>query len=423
MNAERAVIGSCLAYSQAADEAVSALSPEDFASPNLSAIFAAIGSLATSGSAIRADSVALELGVSFDSKMGMELLDLSGEATVGFSRAIRRVSEDAMRRRFIAGSVELRAAAADGRDIDELLKTAAEIADIHPHTAQARTIAQIAEDHLPAMTDAREYYTLNPWGLRIRSGTSTVVGARPGVGKSAFGLQAVQDLAERHVRSRIYSYEMSDEEWVERCIARNCGLTPEQIDDGIGAEGVDYVRKTMAGDWLGFASIVDAVGWPLHRVVSDMIRFGRQGGKVAVIDYLQLMVTQDYDHVTEASRQIKIAARASGLAVVCLSQLSRKSVDGKPRAPQLSDLRQSGALEQDADNVVLLHHYEDDDEAVRMKLKSRGYLADEYTGMKLGHVHLAKRRRGKKDIVIPAWFDGADMRWDTVNQTMDGRRL
>jgi replicative DNA helicase len=162
----------------------------------------------------------------------------------------------------------------------------------------------------------------------------------------------------------------------------------------------------------------------LDALIADMRLFARRGGRVALIDYLQLAVPQTYEDVTEASRRLKLAACSTGLLVVAVSQLSRRSTrdDGSLRPPSLSDLRQSGALEQDADTVMLLHVYDRKDAAVRDDMRGDGYLLEFDDGKKLGHVEFAKVRRGVPER-IPAWFDGSEFRWTPVDRTTNGRPL
>jgi len=157
------------------------------------------------------------------------------------------------------------------------------------------------------------------------------------------------------------------------------------------------------------------------RLVADMRRFSRRGGRVCITDYLGLLVDREkgdsfYTAVTDASKRLKLAARQANVASFVLAQLSRKTVgeSGAMRPPVLSDLRDSGAIEQDADNVILLHTYADDDRKIRDYLDERRFILehDKSNGGKcmIASVDFAKMRRGPKRLVY-AWWDAQDQRF------------
>lgn len=428
MTTERTIVGACLLGS--ADVPTTTLSHTDFTSANLSTIFHCVQSLVAAGTPVSPETVALELGADLERIGGkLELLEIMGDGTrIGVERLCKAQADDALRRRIIEQATSLKAHAETGEDTDALLARASAIADTGASSSEAKTIHDIVDSMLPSMTEKREYYTLDPWGIRLYPGTVNLVGARPAVGKSAFALQSAQSLTERGVKTRIYSYEMSNDDWAERAIARTVGLTTEQIDDGLKDFEVDAVRHALKESWVSSLDVLDTIGWSLGRVTADMRRFARKGGKVAVIDYLQLMVTQNYDEVTEASRVLKTVARQTGLSLIVLSQLKRTEVNGKVRPPTESDLRQSGALEQDADIVILLHAYEPDDTAIREKFRGYGYLMefDDPTTpyyKTLGHIEVAKSRRSRGHKFMPTWFDGAAMTWQEVDKTANGKRI
>ena len=427
MSAEAAVLGAALLSADACDEALASLTTDDFESERHRIIFTAMKRLQATGEPVTPDTV--RLFVDAEAIGGAHyLLDLTDAVTStrAASSLIRSLADQSTRRRIIAASVDLRARAESGEDVSDLLAMVERMTETRSDTS-AIAVSDIVTSMLPEMTQPREYYRLGDWGVRLRAGSVTIVGARPAVGKSAFALQEACGLGERHVKTRIYSYEMSNEEWAERAVARVSGFTAEDIDAGLADYRIEDVKRQIDADWARFVDVLDCIGWQPHRVFADMRRFARKGGKVAFVDYLQLMTKQSYDDVTEVSRMLKVTARQTGLAVVALSQLSRKpAADGKLRPPSMSDLRQSGALEQDADNVVLLHDFDADglDEEIRKALRDKGYHVDDPAdlGKRLGMVSVAKTRRGPKH-KTPAWFDGAEQRWVSVNQTLDGRRV
>ena len=177
------------------------------------------------------------------------------------------------------------------------------------------------------------------------------------------------------------------------------------------------------------SAVAHVTSWPLEvsdrnmgvtQIVSDIRRFGRRGGRVVFIDYLQLLVGKGagesrYEAVTEASRMLKVAAMESGVLVVALSQLSRGSVasDGSLRRPVLSDLRESGALAQDADDVLLIHRYPDDDTEVRGVLRQNKYLLEHE--LPICHIDFAKLRRGVPRTTF-CWWRGSDQDFSPIDR-------
>ena len=215
---------------------------------------------------------------------------------------------------------------------------------------------------------------------------------------------------------------MHASDWLDRLIMRRTPFDTNALDDGLSPEAADFARGAMA----------EVASWPLEvcdrnmgvtQIVSDIRRFGRRGGRVVFIDYLQLLVGKlggesRYEAVTEASRLLKVAAQESGVLVVALSQLSRGSIgsDGKARRPVLSDLRESGALEQDADDVLLIHRYEDDDTVVRDALHKKRYLLE--FEQPICDIHFAKLRRGVPK-VVPSWWHGSDQTFTPIDREAD----
>ncbi len=421
ITAERALLGACLLSADVAAEAVGEVRAEDFERDGHRRLFASIAKLASEGRAIDALTVADAMSANDSQKAYLIELCSAVVTTANWRGYAEIVADLASRRRRIVAARDIEAMAHDGADEEQIAAKAAEIADARHHASDVRTAADVLTDAARDWGRPREFYRLGQWGVRLRSGGVTLIGARPSVGKSAFAIQEAQELAERHVRCRVYSFEMSCEEYAERLLARNLNIPSEKIDDGLDRAQLDQTGRVAAEGWTRFFEIVDAAEMTLPSVIADMRRFARQRGRVVFVDYLQLMVKQSYEDVTEASRQLKLAARTTGLSVVALSQLSRKVAghDGTLRPPTLTDLRQSGALEQDADNVLLLHTFEDEDacKSAYARFSTLGYnVADPiYEGSLLGVVTVAKNRRGAKGY-HPAYFDGRGQIWSAVDR-------
>ncbi len=190
-----------------------------------------------------------------------------------------------------------------------------------------------------------------------------VVAARPSMGKTALALNMTQSIAERGGHVGVFSMEMSKESLAHRLIGTKSGqpmadfragrkIPEKQLDEILAAcEGISKWPVTIEDD----ASLtIGKLCTLARRMVAD------QGVRVLVIDYLQLLTSSGrkenrQTEVSDISRKVKGLARDLCVPVVCLSQLNRASEQRAGNRPRLSDLRESGAIEQDADVVMLLH--------------------------------------------------------------------
>jgi len=419
-DAELEVLGSCMASPDAAAEAAVLLTVEDFARESHRAMFAAICRLVAEGMDTGPVALSAELG-----SKPVRLLDIADRARphaiVTTCGIVRR---EAATRRADAALRNALTSLRDGEAASDVLHALATLPEVRSVVA---TVADMCEVLTGEWTQKRETVSLSEWGKRARFGELFLIGARPGVGKSALASQFAVEWAARHLRVRLYSYEMRPSDWLERLAAHTTGVGLERIEDGLDADYLAAVRKGLTGEWARFLEVVDCSRMTFDALLADMRAFSRHGGRVVIVDYLQLAVEQTYEDVTAASRRLKLAALAADLLVVAVSQLSRRPArdDGSTRAPSLSDLRQSGALEQDADTVMLLHTYEADDTKVREAWRRDGYALTYDTPptpeapwaiyKRLGHVEFAKVRRGVRER-IPAWFDGSEMRWTPVDR-------
>ena len=217
-----------------------------------------------------------------------------------------------------------------------------------------------------------EGYIRTPWAELnaklnggLQRGRVYTFGARPGVGKSVAALQIAQGAAKWGFKSAVFSLEMGRDEVTSRMLACGAGADFSQIMrknlDLENRAKVDRYLKESAGLKL---QVIDRSRITVEQIVAHCRSVGDID--VLVVDYLQLMTASDNkaqreQQVAHFSRSLKIAAKELNVAVILCSQLNRGSVkDGKPRAPTIADLRESGAVEQDSDVVILLHNDEDD---------------------------------------------------------------
>lgn len=193
-----------------------------------------------------------------------------------------------------------------------------------------------------------------------------IVAARPAVGKTAFALNVAQNVAVRAgVPVAIFSLEMSKEQLVTRILCAEANLDAGRMRTGF-LEDDDWPKLTMAVSSLSEAPIYidDTPGITIADIRAKCRRLQQEAGLgMILIDYLQLIQGRGrgdnrQQEISEISRTLKLIARELNVPVIALSQLSRSVEQRQDKRPMLSDLRESGSIEQDADIVAFL--YRDD---------------------------------------------------------------
>lgn len=195
-----------------------------------------------------------------------------------------------------------------------------------------------------------------------------IVAARPSMGKTAFVLNVAQFAAvEGNIPTAIFSLEMSKESLVQRMLASEGYIDAQRLRSG-KLTSQDHSNLAKAAALLGQAPIWidDTPGLTLLELRSRARRLKSQAGiQMIVVDYLQLLQgppgsESRQQEISQISRSLKILAKELALPVIALSQLSRapEQRTGENKRPQLSDLRESGAIEQDADVVMFIYRPE-----------------------------------------------------------------
>ena len=188
-----------------------------------------------------------------------------------------------------------------------------------------------------------------------------LLAARPGMGKTSFALNIAKNVALNSQKSiAFFSLEMNKEQLASRLLSMQSMVSGTNIRSGKLNEE-EWGRLISAGDILGKANIWldDTPSITVPEMKAKLRR--RKDIDVVFIDYLQLMSSPNrrnegrVQEVSEITRNLKILAKELELPVVCLSQLSRDSEKRQNHKPQLSDLRESGSIEQDADIVLMLY--------------------------------------------------------------------
>ncbi|MBI5422180.1 replicative DNA helicase [Candidatus Peregrinibacteria bacterium] len=194
-----------------------------------------------------------------------------------------------------------------------------------------------------------------------------ILAARPSMGKTALALSIAQKIAIESPKKRvvgIFSLEMSKEQLVDRLFCSILGVDSWKLQHG-KLDDKDFGNMGSAMDKLSQASIYidDSVGMSIPQLKAKARRLQMEHGlDIIILDYLQLMSTgtpayqgNRVQEISEISRSLKELGRELRVPIMALSQLSRAVELRNPKIPQLSDLRESGAIEQDADVVLMLY--------------------------------------------------------------------
>ena len=230
-----------------------------------------------------------------------------------------------------------------------------------------------------------------------------ILAARPGMGKTSFALNLAENASKAGHSVMVFSMEMSKEQLGERMLAMASNVDMNRIKRGTLSEDEWEALIETQDRFEDFKLVIDDASEVSILEMKNKCRRRKAeaGLDLIIIDYLQLMsmgykIDQREKEISALTRNIKIMAKELDCAVVLLSQLSRATEQRKDHKPQLSDLRDSGAIEQDADIVMFLRrddYYDDDEEEINMN--SRKGVCE---------VNIAKHRNGPTGMVELAWL-------------------
>lgn len=230
-------------------------------------------------------------------------------------------------------------------------------------------------------------------------GNLIIVGARPGIGKTSFCLNIGTNIAKKTKKAVcFFSLEMSSEELVSRVISSESMVLSERLRNG-KLDKDDWSKIATACSVLSETDIYidDTSNITLTAMKAKLRRIAKGKLGLVVIDYLQLMESETkrkdgsrVNEIGDISRGLKLLAKELNVPVIVCSQLSRSSEKEKDkRKPMLSDLRDSGSIEQDADMVIFL---------------SRDFYGEDPEKANLVDVTLAKNRHGSSGTVTMSWL-------------------
>ena len=224
-----------------------------------------------------------------------------------------------------------------------------------------------------------------------------LVGARPGMGKTSFALNIATNVAKQTKKTVcIFSLEMSADQLVNRVLSSEALVSSYNLRTGELSPNDWENLARAAGELAGCDILIDDTSGMTVTAMKAKLRRVKNLGMV-VIDYLGLMSGDKHtdnrvQEVSEISRSLKIMAKELMVPIVCCAQLSRGPESRTDKKPMLSDLRDSGAIEQDADSVIFLY-------------RSEYYKTDDAAGQdtSIAEVIIAKNRHGSTGTVNMGW--------------------
>jgi replicative DNA helicase len=385
LDAERSVLGSMLRDNQVIDDVCQVLRAEDFYADAHQKLFTAIVELRDKGGqpvdiVILADEMQRR-GQIEDVRGYAYLAELWDAApTAANAEHYAKIVRDRslVRNLIHAGTELLRDAYDQVMPAEQLIESAErkimEVAErgITDHTATLKETIDDTWDRIDQRHSGDKlaysglstgFADLNEITAGLQSSEMIIVAARPSVGKTAFALNLVRNVILSEKEPVFFvSLEQSRLELAERMLCSQAGVDSHRLRKG-NLTPDDMDRLVEAGGALSKARLFidDSPAQSMLRIAANARRLRhRQGIKLVVIDYLQLIEPDNrrdprQEQVAQISRRIKALARELNVPVVALAQVNRSSEDRQDHRPRLSDLRESGSLEQDADTVLLLH--------------------------------------------------------------------
>ncbi len=381
--AEQSVLGAMLMSKDAISEVTEVLKGRDFYRPSHEVIYEAVVELFAHGEPADPVTVADFLGKRGELQRAgghVYLADLLATVSVAANASYYAeiVRDKAVLRRLVEASIKIAQMGYQGQgDVTDIVDAAQQAVyevsegktsdDYRPLSV----LIEPAIDEMEAIQSRDGVMTGVPTGFSeldeltngLHPGQMIIVGARPAVGKSTFALDLARAASiKNRLPSVFFSLEMGHTEIVMRLLSAEASVGLHAIRSGTMNES-DWDRVVAKTQQISEAPLFidDSPNLTMMEIRAKARRLKqRHDLKLVVIDYMQLMssgkkVESRQLEVSEFSRQIKLLAKELEIPVIALAQLNRGSEQRTDKRPQMSDLRESGSLEQDADVVILLH--------------------------------------------------------------------
>lgn len=440
IEAEQSVLGGLLLNNRAWFDLSDKLSADDFYTQDHRTIFSAIGELLNAAKPCDFVTLSEHLkhqgrsklddagGISY---LGTLAADTPSAANVrGYAEIVRQKS---VLRSLIATGQDLAELGyhPEGRSPDELMAKADEqLSELRNRGARGKNQAEMYStilDRVEAGIDARQageapglmtgFPDLDEKIAGLKPGHLIIVGGRPGMGKTTFALNIADHAAiDLRVPVLVFSLEMERDELAMRTLSSRGDIDFEKLRIG-NLDQLDFNNRARVGGELRRAPIAidDTPGMTPTEMRARARRFkAKHGLGLIVVDYLQLMSVggkrqgaNRESEISECSRSLKALAKELGVPVIALTQLSRSVESRENKRPHMSDTRESGAIEQDADLMLLIYR-------------------DDYYDKKSPHAGIAEviiaKQRGGKEGTVELSFEGQFCRFSSYTGPAWGER-
>ncbi len=395
LEAEESVIGAMMLSAEAIADVVEILQPEDFYRSANARIYEALRGIYARGEPvdlITAVEILKRQGILDQVGGPLYLRDLVDQVPTPASAGhyARIVSQTALLRRLISAAADVMEMAYSAPEDPERVADEAEqrIYDVarredKDEVAVLKDLVDQAMLDLESIQNRDSAYTGLPSGFHdlddlmsgLQPGNLVIIAARPGIGKSSLATNMARNVAVDGHPVALFSLEMSRFEIGMRLLCAEAHVPWDRIRN----------KRVGPTDWTNVVHAAEVLhDAPLHIVDSGNVnivdirakarrmRTGRTGLDLIIVDYLQLMTSPNtrrpdnrQQEVAEISRSLKLLAKELHIPVIALSQLNRNPESRADKRPQLSDLRESGSLEQDSDVVMFIHRDDADPEKKR----------------------------------------------------------
>ncbi len=415
LEAEQSLLGSILIDPLCMDDIAAIVSSDDFYVLEHQEIFSAVQSMYIKSKNIDVVTLIDELVKSgtYDEAGGREYLKLVAEAVPTAANAkdyANIIRDKAILRKLIEAGEDITEAAYAGDDSAENLVEYAESKIFRIAEGREDKNFVHIRDALIQVYDRLTKLSQNPDALRgtptgytaldnvivgMQEADLVLIGARPGMGKTSFAMNIATEAAIKTKKTVcVFSLEMSAEQLANRMLSSEAQIDSYKMRSGtLSAE--DWNAIAYASSRLSETDILidDTPGVTVTAMKAKLRRVKNLG--LVIIDYLQLMQgdrrnDNRVQEIGDISRGLKLLAKELAIPVICCAQLSRGPENRPDKRPMLSDLRDSGAIEQDADIVMFLYRDE--------------YYKEETVDQSVAEVIVAKNRHGSLDKVKLGWI-------------------
>ena len=416
MEAEQSVLGACMLSKDALYDVLEKVREEDFYNKNHGEIFAAIKALEKKGSPVDVLTVSDELARrnSLDMVGGrayVATLSANVPSTSNAGQYASIVTDSAEMRRLIETAADIMEQGYSSElpastILDHAEQQIFEIAQSR-NTRDMAKLKDVLADNMALINELADkkgeiigvptgFIDLDKMTSGMQKSDLIILAARPSMGKTAFALCVARNAAIKGYKVAIFSLEMGKMQLSQRLLSMEAGVDSHRLRTG-RLDNNDWMKMSAVMDRLSEADIRidDTPGMTVMGIKNKCRRMKAEAGlDLVIIDYLQLMsgdgrAESRQQEVSNLSRNLKQLARELDCPVMVLSQLSRAVETRSDHRPQLADLRESGAIEQDADVVLFLYR----DEVYNPETEQPGEC----------EVHVSKQRNGPIGDVHVLW--------------------